>query len=294
MFMMNILKLLAINYKIHDKPILEDISLMLRDGECIAIMGGNGSGKSTLLKIIAGLLTPMEGEVHSNVKRIGYIPEQPPKLRLTAMEYLNHMGKIQGLSTNRLYNRIEILIEKFGLEDYQHLRMDKLSKGNKQKVMLIQALLGNPDLLLLDEPLSGLDPDAQGQLLKILQQLKQAGTAIIFTCHEVYLSDQLADRHLCIANRNLIKLAAKDETRKKFRQIEFTMRDTEENTSWVKNSLDFVVYNQHDSTHIIVVDAEKRNEVIREILLHQGLIKFVSHELDSIPKIGNDKRTGEA
>ncbi len=197
------------------------------------------------------------------------------------------MGQIQGLSADVLNIRRGELMKQFGLDSYQHTRIQHLSKGNKQKVNIIQALLPNPELLLLDEPISGLDPDSQKRLVDILTQLKKAGTTIIFTCHESFFAERLADRSIHVTQQNIKEVMVSRENNQ-YRTIEFSGA-TEALLSFVSSS-PFIMKHvcQTSSPHIISVHAVKSNEVIGEIIALGGTIQFVSRQMDMLPMLGSN------
>lgn len=169
------------------KTVLNKISMSIDRKRMIAILGGNGSGKSTLLRMIAGVERPDAGQVLYQKRNInvGYVPERFPKeIRFTPSEYLNYIGKIKGIHASLLKSRIAELLHLFQLQALDSKRIMNLSKGNIQKVGIIQAILQEPDLLILDEPLSGLDHHAQEALIQVILELKSKGTAIVVTYHE--------------------------------------------------------------------------------------------------------------
>lgn len=181
--------------------ILQDVDLTIGTQEAISITGTNGSGKSTLLRLIAGLATPTSGVIHrerGGQQCIGFVPDRLPKLRLTPQEYLFSMGGMQGMSKEAIALRMDELLVLFKLEEAAARKMNTFSKGMLQKVNLMQAVLNKPDLLLLDEPLSGLDADSQRELIRLLGHMKQQGIAIVMSCHEASLVEQLADRCVSI------------------------------------------------------------------------------------------------
>ncbi|MCZ0703612.1 ATP-binding cassette domain-containing protein [Natronobacillus azotifigens] len=157
----------------------------------------NGAGKSTLLKIITGLLLPSSGIVikHSNPLHIGYVPERFPNLlRFTPLEYLTYMGRIQGVPVIELEKRIPILLDRLALRHAKDKRIDTFSKGMVQKIGIIQSILRKPDLLVLDEPLSGLDIQTQIELVQIMTEFKDEGITIILTYHESDMLLKIAER----------------------------------------------------------------------------------------------------
>lgn len=138
--------------------VLQDVDLEIPAGEVAAIAGANGSGKSTLLRLLVGLSRPTRGTVSGQPEVIGYVPDRfSPQERLSAMEYLTHLGRIRGLSTRVAAARADQLVDRLALVGGKQSPLRTLSRGNAQKVALAQALLVQPQLLVLDEPWSGLD-----------------------------------------------------------------------------------------------------------------------------------------
>lgn len=185
--------------------ILKELSFSLHKDECTAIIGKNGTGKSTLLKLMAGFILPTKGKIifESSVS-IGYVPEQfPVNSKFTPFEYLSYLGRIQGLEKVYLEARIHELLERFSLMEKRDTRINSLSKGMKQKIGIAQAILNEPELLLLDEPLSGLDAAAQNDLIHIINDLKGPKVAVVFTCHEQLLLDEAADRLIAIESNGI-------------------------------------------------------------------------------------------
>ncbi|GIP19200.1 hypothetical protein J40TS1_48420 [Paenibacillus montaniterrae] len=189
----SLITLKKISKRYGSREVLSNISLSLRQGECIMIRGSNGSGKSTLLKIVAGLIPFTAGErqlAHAKLV-IGYAPDHLARLRMTSTEYLTHMGRLSRMPKEQLQTRIEQLHAFFNLEQSKSLKMTHFSKGMLQKVNLMQATLHDPELLVLDEPLSGLDKESVQHLLSSLQQIKAAGTSILAAVHDTLLASEL-------------------------------------------------------------------------------------------------------
>ena len=193
------LRLEHINKSFGKQQVLHDISLSMSDGEVLGLLGPNGAGKSTLMKIIVGLLKPDDHRPTSNDKRlttndlrIGYLPEQNPLYtEMYVREYLLFMarlGKVENPS-----ERVETLISRVGLTPEAHKRIGELSKGYRQRVGLAQALLTDPDLLILDEPTTGLDPN---QLVEIRQLIRQLGRnrMVILSTHILQEVREMCDR----------------------------------------------------------------------------------------------------
>ncbi|TDV43071.1 ABC transporter ATP-binding protein [Actinophytocola oryzae] len=167
-----------------DRTVLSDVVMDLESGDITAIAGGNGSGKSTLLRILVGVTRPTSGTVTGRPARVGYVPERfPSDERLTARSYLTHMGRIRGLSGREAGRAAERLLDRFALAGGFDTALRRLSKGNLQKVGLAQALVVPPELLVLDEPWSGLDRSAHGVLAEVMAECAANGGTVVFTDH---------------------------------------------------------------------------------------------------------------
>lgn len=169
--------------------VLRNVDLEIPAGEITAIAGANGSGKSTLLRLLVGLSRPTRGAVSGQPAVISYVPDRfPPNERLSAMEYLAHLGRIRGLSTRAAAARADQLLDRLALVGGKHAPLRTLSKGNAQKVALAQALLVAPQLLVLDEPWSGLDASAHSTLASIIAEVADAGGTVVLADHRESIS----------------------------------------------------------------------------------------------------------
>jgi ABC-2 type transport system ATP-binding protein len=161
--------------------VLAGVDLVLEPGTITAVTGGNGSGKSTLLRILAGLTRPTRGEVRSRPAAVAYAPERlPARTRMTLSAYARHMAALRGLDVGP-YGE---LLVRFGLSPSADVAIGALSKGNRQKVVLAQALAPPAGLVLLDEPASGLDIAARAVLREVLEERRAAGAAVLLTTHQ--------------------------------------------------------------------------------------------------------------
>ncbi|WP_052344354.1 ATP-binding cassette domain-containing protein [Bacillus ndiopicus] len=190
--------------KIDGRMIIHEVTISISQGEKIAITGKNGSGKSSLLKLIGGIFTETEGQVKRPKVNIGYVPEHfPENIRFKTLDYLMLVGRMSSNLDEGILKRIEKYAELFAITEFLTTPLKNCSKGTKQKAGIIQALLNNPDLLLLDEPLTGLDDTAKIELLSQLNSLQKDKT-IIFTTHEPLLIERLADRVLTIESGRIV------------------------------------------------------------------------------------------
>jgi ABC-2 type transport system ATP-binding protein len=207
---------------------LNDVSLHIKEGGIFGYIGPNGAGKTTTIKILVGLLKQTKGSVYIN----GYImPEQKEKAHSfigympqivafqqwrTAHHALLTFGKLSGLDSRNLQNRIDEILELLKLTSFKNKKIKELSGGTIQKLGIAQALIHNPKLLILDEPLSGLDPESRFQVKKILKDLSSKGTTIFFSSH--ILSDvQDVATKICILDwGRILKIGSLDELKNEF------------------------------------------------------------------------------
>jgi len=205
--------------------VLHEISFSLRAGEVVGLLGPNGAGKSTSIKIIAGILAPGRGAVSVaglplperavDVKqRIGYVPEAAALFEsLTGQEFLELSGRLHGVEEDTLQMRIREILEAFALSSERSSRLDTYSKGMRQKVLIAAALLHNPELILLDEPLSGLDVNAAIMIKDLIASLAAAGKTILYSSHVLDVVEKVCDRVLIIHKGSLIADGSLDSLR---------------------------------------------------------------------------------
>lgn len=177
------------------QQVLKDISLEIPSGQVLGLLGPNGAGKSTLMKILIGLWTPDAGSVEAP-SNIGYLPENNPLYEdMYVVEYLLFMARItmRDASAKEQKERVENLIERVGLTPERHKHIRALSKGYRQRVGLAQALIGDPDLLILDEPTTGLDPNQLVDIRNLIRQIGKDRTVILST-HIMQEVREMCDR----------------------------------------------------------------------------------------------------
>nr|BBH95366.1 ABC transporter ATP-binding protein [Thermogemmatispora argillosa] len=200
---------------------VDHISFVTYRGEAFGFLGPNGAGKSTVVKILTGLVQPTEGTVRllgrplgdREVRhRIGYLPELPTFHRwLTAEEFLQFHGSLYGMSGSLLRARIEEVLALVGLAGRERQRLGTFSKGMLQRIGLAQALLNRPELLIIDELSTGLDPVGQHDLRSLLLDLKRAGTSIFINSHQLPDVEALCDRVAIINLGRILKVGAPEE-----------------------------------------------------------------------------------
>ncbi len=211
-----ILSLVNVFKSYGEKQVLKGINLNIYPGQVIGYIGPNGAGKSTTVKIICGLISDFEGEVLVNgldikkdallVKsKIGYVPELAELYDvLTPIEFLSFMAELYMLNEQVANERMTKMLIAFGLEAVMNQRMETFSKGMRQKVLIISGLLHNPDILILDEPLSGLDANSVITVKDLISKLAKEGKTIFYSSHMMDVVEKVSDRIILINNGTVI------------------------------------------------------------------------------------------
>jgi len=203
------------------KVAVSRLNLKVLPGEIFGLLGPNGAGKTTTLKMVLGLLRPdrgsvrLFGEAPSKVSaraRIGFLPENPYFYDyLTAREFLDFYGRLHGLDRSTRRRRVEETIEKVGLAGKERLALRKFSKGMVQRLGLAQAILHDPDLVILDEPMSGLDPVGRREVRDLILSLRESGKTVFFSSHILQDAESICQRVGIVVDGRLRHLGSLDE-----------------------------------------------------------------------------------
>lgn len=203
------------------KRSLEGLTMRVEQGEIFGFLGPNGAGKSTTIKLLIGLIFPTAGTARilgkpiSDVtmhQHIGYLPEQPYFYDyLTAAELLDYFARFHELSETVRRERVSLMLKKVGLETARKIQLRKYSKGMLQRVGLAQAILHDPQVVILDEPMSGLDPVGRREVRDIILELKREGKTVLFSTHILSDAEMLCDRVGVIVGGKLRGVGAPDE-----------------------------------------------------------------------------------
>lgn len=212
--------------------VVDRLNLQINSGEIIGLIGHNGAGKSTTLKMIAGLVEPTSGHVQvmgrdmqkESIKikqKIGYLPEESPLYdAMTAQQYLLFFSELYQMPRQKALKRIDQLLDSLGLPD-KHKLTGEFSKGMKRKTAIARTLLHDPELLILDEPNSGLDPLTSFFIIHYLRTLKREGKTIILTAHNLFHIETICDRVGIIKNGKLLVFDKMDVIRSRLGQREY-------------------------------------------------------------------------
>jgi len=210
------IKTISLGKSFNKKWVLKDLNLNIKRGEFYCLLGPNGAGKTTTLKLLTGLLKPAQGKIYIGgidiianyleaKKRIGFIPDTPFIYEnLTAKEFLTFIGNIFGVQKKILEERINYYLNIFGLTEYEDHLLREYSHGMRQKIVYISSFIHNPEVLLVDEPLVGLDPSAIHLIKKMLKEEVNKGLTVLMCTHILSIAEELADRIGILTKGSLI------------------------------------------------------------------------------------------
>ncbi|GAA1466652.1 ABC transporter ATP-binding protein [Microbacterium thalassium] len=201
---------------------LDDVSFTVRPGRLTGFVGGNGAGKTTAMRIILGVLAKDAGTVSldgteltaADRRRFGYMPEERglyPKMKV--LEHIAYLARLHGFSKADATSRARDLLERLGLAERLNDNVETLSLGNQQRAQIAAALVHDPDVLILDEPFSGLDPLAVDVVAGVLQQRAAAGAPVLFSSHQLDVVERLCDDLVIIAGGSIRAAGARDDLR---------------------------------------------------------------------------------
>lgn len=267
-----------------DKQVLKGITFSCEGGKALGLLGRNGAGKTTMIRIIMGVFNADNGNVTldgvamntSNVK-IGYLPEERglyPKKKI--MEQLVYFAALQGIDKQTAVSNANKLFKKLQIEEYKNVRLDTLSKGNQQKVQLIATLIADPQIVILDEPFSGLDPVNASLLKNIVKDLIADGKLVLFSSHQMNYIEEFCD-DILILNGGQIVLSGniKDIKRGYARNIiEIKSENPQDIANYLSNNdLPFIKRVTFDKTTVFVTLADENEK---------------NRLLDALSPMGND------
>ena len=231
-----------------DVRAVDGISFEVKKGEVFGLLGPNGAGKTTTIKLLLGLLEPNEGEMRVlgldpnrddiEIKsRLGYVSEEPLLFKsLTPKDLFKLIASIRGLDGEFISNRAQVYLDSVGALEYYEQLIATLSHGNKQKIQVIAAILHNPEILILDEPLSGLDAKSVRVVKEILDLHTERGGAVLFSTHIMEIAEELCDRIGIINNGKMVGIGTIEELNAQSNKIGARLEDiflrlTEQDTS---------------------------------------------------------------
>lgn len=248
------------------KEVLHGISFSVKSGKALGLLGRNGAGKSTTIRILMDVFKANEGTMiidgkifHPKDYNIGYLPEERglyPKKKVS--EQLIFLSQLRGLSNKEAKDNVKKWLKRLGIEEYEHRVLDTLSKGNQQKVQLAQTLMCDPDIIILDEPFSGLDP-VNSQILKdVIEEQIQEGKLVIFSSHQMNYVEEFCEEIVILHHGDIVLQGNLKQIKKDFGRNRIVLRATHNDLDHVlrEQCKDlFQIYTQKDTDYILELHA---------------------------------------
>ena len=313
-----IIRLKNITKKFGDFYAVSNVNIEIKKGEIVGFLGPNGAGKSTAMKMMAYLLKPTEGEIwirgngeleklanHNKdylLDNIGFLIENPFFYgNVTPRVILKYFAELKGYPYKKVNQRIEEVVEMFGLTNWIDMKLRTFSKGMKQKIGIASAIIHNPDIIILDEPQTGLDPQARRDVRDLILKLKKSGKTIFLSSHLLYEISEVADRIAIINQGKIVAFDTLDNLESKAKKsiihIELLNHPEEHNLESVLNhlkeeitpltgvseELNWIKYNKDTKTFQILFNGDPKNQlsILKRLLAHDyEVIEF------SVPKAG--------
>ncbi|OLS36646.1 sodium ABC transporter ATP-binding protein [Alkalihalophilus pseudofirmus] len=291
------LKINNITKRFGQSVAVDQLSLEIPSGEMFGMLGANGAGKTTTFRMMLGLLEPTEGEMtwkgekidYSRTNVIGYLPEERglyPKLKVR--DQLIYLGRLKGMHKKDIITEMRMWLERFKVTDYETKRIEELSKGNQQKIQFITSVIHRPELLILDEPFSGLDPVNAELLKEAVIDLKMKGTTIVFSSHRMDHVEELC-QHLCILRHGTPVVKGElREIKRSFRN-KFIVIEGERSFETLKNLPGVKKFQQKQGGVRLQVEDEEVAKVIFAEVAKSGYVRRFEVEEPSLQDIFIEK-----
>lgn len=270
----SIIKVENLTKKFGQKVILNNVNIEFKQGESAVILGNNGVGKSTFLRMLCGLTSISSGKIITDKNlKFNYIPDNYSKLNLTIEEYMKCIQDLDRVNYDEFNTTITNLYKKFYLENMKDVPMKHLSKGTLQKVAVLQALITKPDVLLLDEPLSGQDINSQKNFISIVKNLISQGVTVIMSCHDMFLVKELSTRILKIENKTIAE-AEMPKSEKFIYNLMFFKKNKVNNAQLQSTLRDVERYYKDGDLLKLEVKESKSNEILFKMLQDGYILKY--------------------
>jgi ABC-2 type transport system ATP-binding protein len=261
---------------------VDDLSITINENQIFGFLGANGAGKTTTFRMILGLIDETEGQIRWNNQKIdysvtdsmGYLPEERglyPKMKVK--EQMIYLGRLRGMDKSAIVKALDYWLDRFKIPDYKDKKVEELSKGNQQKIQFISAVINQPKLLILDEPFSGLDPVNVELLKEAVIELKDQGTTIVFSSHQMSTVEELCES-LCIMvkGKPVVQGALKDIKRQFGKKNLLIHADMD--LSFLKDKLGVVKYAETaEGCRLQINDESVSQDILKELIVRDGFIK---------------------
>ncbi len=285
---MSAIQIQNVSKSFDDVHAVKDLSLSIEPGEVFGLLGSNGAGKTTTIRMLMGIILPDSGsisilnETHFDKlqRRIGYLPEERGLYRkMKVGDVLTFFGELKGLKGQDLQSRIDKWLNRLELSEWKIKKMEELSRGMQQKVQFISTILHDPDLIVLDEPFSGLDPVNANVLKDIILELKSQKKTILFSTHIMENAEKLCDKVCIVKKGNKLVDGSMQDVQSKFGINTIVLNYSDGNIDFLKKMK--VVENVNDYGNYAEIQIQKDGdgqEILKESLKHVKVRHFEMKE----------------
>lgn len=276
---MSLIQIQGLKKSFQGTEVIKGMDFKLEKGKCIALLGPNGAGKTTTLRMLSGLMKPTAGSIVFNDAKkdgdirhlIGYLPQFPVFYEwMSGLEFLQYVGQLAGLTSKEAKERSKELLELVGISDAKNRRVGKYSGGMKQRLGIAQAIIHRPQLVMLDEPVSALDPFGRREVLELLEGLKKE-TTILFSTHILNDAEEVCDEILFLHNGEIVESGTMDDLRERHQQAKIDLIFRKK----TKGIID--VFNHHALTLSILEEGNRISVFVKDVeVARKEFLKLIS------------------
>lgn len=262
---------------------VDDLSFEVKEGEIFGLLGVNGAGKTTTFRMIMGLLDPSQGKVTLNGKpidysvtdKIGFLTEERSLLtKMTVKEQCLFYGALKGMTDDEILSKLDKLLTKFEIKEYENRKIKELSKGNQQKIQFITAIINDPKLLILDEPFAGLDPLNVEMFKKEINELAKKGCIIIFSSHRMEHVELFCKKLVILLKGKTVLSGYLKDIKKEYRKKDIYIKG-DINPDKIKDIKGVEQVNEgSDEFEVVITDDSIAEKVFKEVIKGKNVTKF--------------------
>jgi ABC-2 type transport system ATP-binding protein len=279
--LMSLIEISGLKKSFQGTEVIKGLNFNLDKGKCIALLGPNGAGKTTTLRMLSGLMDPTSGTISfSDMKKgedirhlIGYLPQFPVFYEwMTGLEFLCYVGKLAGLKAKTAKERSLELLERVGIAEAKNRKVGKYSGGMKQRLGIAQALIHRPQLIMLDEPVSALDPLGRREVLDLIEALRKE-TTILFSTHILSDAEEVCDEILFLHNGQIVESGTMAELRTRHQQAKLDMFFHDQTDDYAKELA------THELTNSLQQDGNRISIYVKDVnLARAAFLKKIAEE----------------
>lgn len=278
------LKLENVSKYYGDVLAVDDLSFTVNNGEIFGLLGVNGAGKTTTFRMIMSLLEPTKGKITLNGKNVGYdisehigflTEERSLLTKLTVKEQVVYYGTLKGMQERDILNKLDYWLDRFGVSEYKERKIKELSKGNQQKIQFITAIIHEPDLLVLDEPFTGLDPINVELFMNVIREFKEKGKMIIFSSHRMEHVELFCEKLVILLKGKTVLSGSLKEIKKNYRKKIIKINGNVDIDA-LKKARGVLEVNEENIDIIVKIESDEYiDEVFKIVKKGENITKFI-------------------